>query len=247
MSVIDTPDGQRGFVNAQSLQGSFTAGERAGTVGIPANAETLVVVLEFGGAAKTCDCAGLTSGVRYPGIYIPPNPNTSSSQCWQFDISQPVDEQVSISFNSTPGANWFVYADAGVHQVADMSKYTNAQGLPYSIPSAPSEAAGDHPLNELLVASSVFAASGNLLAAPGAGARYRIFAGSLAPESTTASGYINDSVSGLAFLACGQGGGTSLALPLTGLALSQNAAVHYTATVATTSMIACVIYTLEQI
>lgn len=122
----------------------------------------------------------------------------------------------------------------------------NRQGLPYVIPSAPSIVTGDHPPNELLVASGSFAANTVLLAAPGAGKRYRIFAANLAAIGANTSGYIEDTVSGQFFIVTCEGASASLTYGPTGLPLSSNGAVEYILVNGVT-MNVVVVYTLETI
>lgn len=123
----------------------------------------------------------------------------------------------------------------------------NAQGLGYSIPSAPSEATGDHPLNEILQAGNLFSASGAILGAAGAGKRYRIFLAAMSGLSGAVQGYIDDSISGAPIAFVVNASTTIVPIPLSGLALPTNAGVNYTLFAGSGAVFAMVLYTLETI
>jgi hypothetical protein len=185
VSNIGTPDYQRGVVSAQALLATVPANTTTVTVGVPPNAETLIVTAPVAPITPTLYCVGVTTGLRYPGTPIPPAGAGYPGATYFFDASSALDSQVTFQFLIAPTHEWFVYSDAGVHITADLSKLANLQGIPYYIPSAPSTAAGDHPPNELsnVVFDSV-ASGTQILAAPGAGLRYRVFYVTLQANST---------------------------------------------------------------
>jgi hypothetical protein len=67
---------------------------------------------------------------------------------------------------------------------------TDAQGRLVITPTAPSLAAGQHPVVERQFTAYGFSSTGNLLAAPGAGNRYRLYFVKIAMVSGTGTGYI---------------------------------------------------------
>lgn len=173
---IDTPDWQYGIVNPQALLSADDGSHATVIVDIPPNAETLIVALTADLTLPVCGCQGQTTGINYPGVQAVSQWSVFATQSWFFDVSNTVDEQVSIGFINAPGAPWFVYADSGVHITADVSSLGDSIGRRYTLPSIPSTQKGDHPPYEVSVASFANTASGSLvLPAAGAGKRYRIF------------------------------------------------------------------------
>lgn len=247
--TIDTPDYQRGVVNAQVLLATVAAGTHTVTVGVPPNAESIMISLD-GGAVTAGNAAmvGVSTGALYAGaaIKIAGSPFTSA---WVFDAAEVVDAQVNVSVPSTWASGWHVYADAGVHVVADTANLRNEYGQLYVIPSIPSTTAGDHPPSELQSTCQLALSSGSVvLATPGAGRRYRIF---YATVSTT-DGVIramgmNDSVSGVNFCAGDSinGAQVSVSYQPSGLPLSSNAAVQATSSAGNVNI--QLVYTTESV
>jgi hypothetical protein len=67
---------------------------------------------------------------------------------------------------------------------------TDAQGRLVITPTAPSTSAGQHPVVERQWAASNFSATGNLLPAPGAGLRYRVYWAKIIYTGGTGVAYI---------------------------------------------------------
>jgi hypothetical protein len=106
--------------------------------------------------------------------------------------------------------------------------FVDTQGIPYAIPSAPSTAAGDHPPNELLVLPFINAGSGVVLAAPGAGKRYRIFGGNIVSQDASAASSIVAVFGGVnGYLATCRSAADSVpfTVPLSGIPTDTNSAI----------------------
>lgn len=120
----------------------------------------------------------------------------------------------------------------------------NRQGLPYTIPSAPSTVAGDHPPNELLSAAGTFAANGIFLPVV-LGKRYRIFSVMCAAEVAGLSFALNSSGAVATFYV-----GTSLNAGYmgygpSGVPLDTGASVNFVLIAGAGSTLVSIVYTLE--
>lgn len=225
---VDTPDNQRGTVNAQLLLATVPAATLTATVTPPINTETLVVVLPISAPATFVSVEGTTSLVTYPGARVRLSRYTGGNATYYIDVSTALDTSFRVSLNTAPGGVWQVYSDAGVHIVVDPTKSINDQGAQYVIPTVPNPAQGDAPLNELSAYSNWGVASGtNILPVP-LGQRYRIFYAQVAPENAGAIAGLADSVTANNFVLAGIGAagipGTAFFYP-SGLPLSTGAAV----------------------
>ena len=113
--IVGTPDWQRGVASAQKLLGHFTSVDTAKTVGVPPNAETVVILTQLSTLAGNLVVTGHTSGQ----IYIwQVDFNVIAGVTWvQFyiDVSSSVDSQIDILFNTAPTADWWVYSDQAAH------------------------------------------------------------------------------------------------------------------------------------
>jgi len=230
VSTPDTPDYQRGVVSAQQLLATVAAGTDTVTVNVPPNAETLIVCVPLSPSTIRIRAVGVSTGIVYATAYGVTDDVVATWQTQFFDCSSPLDSQVEIICGSAPTGTWYVYSDAGVHVVFDpivastigepgptlpggavlvggdaagslRALAVNLQGLPYAIPSAPDIAAGDHPPNELLVASVVdVTALTVIVAAPGAGKRVRVFSANVHNPPTAGAGskvILNDAATNL--------------------------------------------------
>lgn len=248
MSVtVDTPDYQAGVVSAQKLLATVAAGTATITTGIPPNCETLVVAAPPGSASGQPICFGTSTFINYPGTQVFPPATTSASSVFAFDVSSVIDAQLRITWPAAPTSPWYVYSDSGVHTVADTSSHKDANGSIFTVPVIPYGQPGSHPPQEISMASSVPAANAQIVAAPGAGKRLRVFGANMSTTGAGLSGYLADSLTGIAFLSCSGVGNNTLYTPPQGLALTANAALEYLLSGGAGGMIVCVQYTTEVI
>lgn len=247
--IIDTPDYQRGVVNAQALLASPAAGTGNVVIGVPPNAETIIVVVPSAPANSTVEVQGMTSLTNYPGVNIAASPNSHASNAWFFDISAAMDTQIKVIAIATPTAQWFVYSDAGVHMIADVSVAKTSLGTQYVVPVAPSALASDHPATELQVAGGFLFASGStVVAAPGVGKRLRVFYASVANETAGGRTFVEDSTGAdiLAVAYSGSAGASNdVSFAPSGLPLPANAGITVVGSNATNN--ATVVYTVETV
>lgn len=189
---VDTPDYQRGIVNPQVALSTGHAGTGVADVTIPPNCEALIVVLVNPAATDSVAVTGDTTGFSYPGIASFTNKAFQSSRTWFFDVTSTLDQTCTVHVVAQNGGAWAVYADAGVHIVGDVARYTNHNGSQYVVSTIPNVEAGDHPPNELQKAASIFNSTTNatIVATPGAGLRLRLFSVSLFANSNWV--YVSD-------------------------------------------------------
>lgn len=244
---IDTPDYQRGVVNAQKLVGEFPGTQKFATVDIPPNAETLVVTFQPGGVGENVTCQGVTTSIDYVGIVALPGSSTVSTASWFFDVSNAVDRQVSITLANAPGVFWYVYADAAPHLIADVSKRTNAQGVQYVSPVAPSTAAGDHPPVELQTVTVTLTGNSVVIPAPPAGQRLRLF--HVAAGIFGGSGFctVSPNEAGENLVTVGSGAPVSMSYAPSGVVLAAATALQSAQAQGGTSWYVSVAYTVETV
>lgn len=185
--AVDTPDYQRGVVSAQVNLGEIPAGQSKLVTGIPSNAETLVVAFTTTTDAAYVTVTGNQTGTAYQGARIKPQAAFSGWQTWLFDISSVLDETVTIVLEGSDGGGAQVYADSGVHVVADTTKLLNQSGQQYVIPSVPSIFTGDHPPNEMQCTFDFGTTTQVFMGAPGVGLRYRLFTLELTGDNASGS------------------------------------------------------------
>lgn len=216
----DTPDYQVGVVSAQAVLANVNGGTGTVTVTVPANVETIAVLWESFPAGVAFACTGVTSGLNYPGATLQAPGGGGVSFTTYFDVTNAVDAQVTIASSTVPTQPWHVYADNAVHVVTDpalnlsaapvggatpsgallvggtdgthlQALSTDRHGREYVIPSAPSLIGTDHPAVEVQYGSvGGIAATTVVLAAPGAGIRYRLFFVHAWAENAAASYYV---------------------------------------------------------
>ena len=275
--TIDTPDYQRGAVNAQVLLASIPAATLSETIGVPPNIETLVALIPSGVGGVQARFVGATSGLDYPNVWVVQSPTTSGYTTIFCDVTSVIDEQIDIILNSGPTAEWYVYGDSGTHVVVDALLanalsvggvsspgwylstagldsgkrtrpfLTDFNGQQYVIPTVPPTDTGDHPATELTYYGALFSASGNVLAAPGSGKRYRLFSLNLGCQSGVTYGLVRGGTSGLELLGCWGLGNASKQIPAQGLVLGNNELLYYYLYSGSGGATVDVIYTIETI
>ena len=266
----------------QTLLATFPVGSGGGIVTLPTNCETLIIVGTYS-AFTDVTATGQTSGIIYHSVAIPSTASVGTTWTWLIDVSESLDTQIHIVIPVPANMTGPTYAiaDSGVHITVDallaealavigqpLQTYgiqiagsdgtdarvirTDAQGITYAIPSAPDTATGDHPPNELLAAS--INSGSTLLAAPGGGLRYRIFAVIIATTNVNGIGsfaYVAATKTGatvyLGFAAASPPSASPI--PLSGLALDANTAVTVGIVGGSvgTTVYATAIYTLEAV
>jgi len=124
---------------------------------------------------------------------------------------------------------------------------TNQSGVNYVIGGPPNTVTGDHPPQELTWNSFGINAAANILAAPGAGKRYRIHAITIASPTAGVLGQVYDASTNLILLSViGTGNGT-LVMPPPGAILSTNAALAATVALVAGTIYGSFYYTLETV
>ena len=205
VTTMGTPDWQRGVVAAQRLVGSFAAGTIDETVGVPMNAETLIVSMSYADRALTIFAIGATSGNSYPVVSVPRSVSGSLDDVRLILVAPALDEQIQIVLSGAASHAWYVVSDSAARGVVDLgligSTYTpgagsietgllalgsdgtnpralatDTSGRLFTVPTAPESGAGNHPAQELLVYTAAGIGGGaDILGPPGAGKRYRLF------------------------------------------------------------------------
>jgi hypothetical protein len=259
----------------QTLIGTFTALQTSGTVNLPPNCESIVVVGLGIGWLNFSSCIGTTTGVTYPASWM----NGDSLAISTFvvvSVSPALDPAVTITLTAAPAGGWKVVADAAIRQVIDLATSlaigielvaaplgrvivagTTAAGIvrairmsltseQYVIATAPGTGTGDHPPTELqIVSAQGVGAGGTILVAPGAGLRYRVFFIQMVQYSGTGNGYV---IAGTLVLGWNGStpGGAFVDLKPTGIPCPANTALTWTIVGAgTITFTGVVVYTVE--
>lgn len=243
--AIDTPDYQRGVVNAQKLLGIIAAGDLSLTVGVPPNAESIVIVVGDVTQGFLVTVTGNTTGMLYVGMAWPQALAGNANGTWVFDASSPLDDAVTVRLTAPSTLPTYIYADSGVHLAADPSKLSSLLGQQYVVPTTPSTNTGDHPPTELRSAAGNALTPYNIIAAPAVGSRLRLFALAMEDNGASAASYIVNQTTGTIYLPCSAPGSASLTIPLTGLPLSPNEGLNVVSSSAGRLVAASVYYTVE--
>jgi hypothetical protein len=259
----------------QTLIGTFTALQTSGTVNLPPNCESIVVVGLGIGWLNFSSCIGTTTGVTYPASWM----NGDSLAISTFvvvSVSPALDPAVTITLTAAPAGGWKVVADAAIRQVIDLATSlaigielvaaplgrvivagTTAAGIvrairmsltseQYVIATAPGTGTGDHPPTELqIVSAHGVGAGGTILVAPGAGLRYRVFFIQMVQYFGTGNGYV---IAGTLVLGWNGStpGGAFVDLKPTGIPCPANTALTWTIVGAgTITFTGVVVYTVE--
>lgn len=245
MSAIDTPDYQRGVVNAQILLAVVAANQASETVAVPPNCETFVVSTSAGVGLSVPTITGADSGVRYAGARAVGAGSGFTSPVFIFDVSDVIDGGLTVTWSTAPTTEWFIYSDAGTHSVADIANNRDFNGSQFVVPVVPYGEPGSHPPQEVSVVSFNLAANGVVLAAPGALLRYRIFGGNISAAAAGMIGILLDSISSKWIATCVGVGNTPLTFPPQGVPLTQNAALDYELGAGAGSAVGTVLYVPE--
>ena len=132
-----------------------------------------------------------------------------------FGTNRPQGFSGDLPLASNPILN---YSDAGA---------TNSLGVQYVIPAVPGVTAGDHPPNEVKYTAAGFTATGNILNAPGAGQRYRLFAINAMTTSSTLEGLVQDVVANVSLGVFGPNSPCNITLPGQGVPVTTNSAIEF--------------------
>lgn len=116
--TIDTPDYQRGVVSAQTLLADVGPGVDEATVGVPPNAETIVLfgLQQSGGSVPSV--RGVQTHMFYPLMGAGFLQSGERQVTAYVDAARVVDSEVTVFFPPVAGTKWYLYADAGVHIVS---------------------------------------------------------------------------------------------------------------------------------
>lgn len=242
MTAVDTPDYQRGVTSAQVPLGHYTAPAVSVVVGIPPSCETLVLLAGGESELINVSVVGVTSGVSYAVVPASAGSSLVASSVWFADVTSVIDAEVTVFAENANGGDVYVYADAGVHVVADARNGGGAGGVAQVIPVIPGTAASDHPATELQFVGGGANTNIVIVAAPGVGKRIRLFAGAI--TNIGALGALTDQV-GANNLLFVQDNNTTLVLPDQGVPLTENSALLAETSSGTTYYTA--FYTIETI
>lgn len=164
----------------------FTIPGGVNLVGLIATGPNAVCGVAMSGIGISVALKGYSTGLVTPYVAIP-NTGWSANLCTPFilstefnieDINDTIFEilvQGQGLVGGPPGFGTVVFNNLSIVCNAPHASLQNLIGELYIVPTVPSILAGDHPPNELLIASPRLAAGGTILASPGAGLRYRIF------------------------------------------------------------------------
>ena len=217
MSPVGTPDGQQGVAQPQVALATVTAGTATKTVGVPANAQTIIVIASSTPGLGTFTAVGGTTSFGYP-VGFARNKVGSLDQAMYFvNVADCIDSTIVLTFSLAPSNNWFIYADQGVHvtfdpfvgsivqaagSAPDLNGVmvegsdgnlahvltTDTRGTLEAVSVPPGSSTGDHPTNEMQYITSGFAGVFDLLGPPASGKRYRIFDCSMTPYAAPVAG-----------------------------------------------------------
>jgi len=117
----DLPPYQKGVVSAQKLLATVAAGTGTVTVGVPPNAESLVILLPSDPAIDKVVVQGTTTNVEYPSLVLLTNSLESATFCCIALVSSAVDAEVTVTPGTVPSVPWHVYADSASRLVSDLT------------------------------------------------------------------------------------------------------------------------------
>jgi hypothetical protein len=228
------------------LLGVVAGTDVSATVGIPPNAETVIVNGTFV-QEVTVSVVGVTTGAYYAGTKAYASAPGSASNTWFFDVSSALDTEVVVTLSETPVQPWYVYADAGTHLVADVSKVVDVVGRQLVVPQVPYTGLNGGPVVEVLVKSALLAANGAMLATPGLLRRYRLFSVQMASTTAASVSFMQDSIAGTTYCALASPGNATTNIPAQGVPLGANAALDFTISAGAPTVAIVVMYTIETV
>lgn len=167
----------------------MSGGTGSVAVTLPANTETLVILVPQAGYDATIEVLGMTTGHEYPSTVLPVSAIEVAFFTGMANVAPPADASVTVTLGSAPTVTWYIVADAGVRLVTELTVQsamqasgasvppdgiavlgsdgtdarflrTSQQGILYGVWSAPDTATGDHPPNELQIAQVVPSGTG---------------------------------------------------------------------------------------
>ena len=113
--IVGTPDWQRAVVASQKLLDYVANPGTTATVGVPPNAETIIVVAGNNPGLGTLTALGGTSGVYYAvNQYIQ---RISGEEFGEYfiNVSAQVDQTLILTWTLAPGTGFWVYSDQATH------------------------------------------------------------------------------------------------------------------------------------
>lgn len=117
---VGTPDWQRGITTAQKLLATVPATTLTTTVGVPPNAETIVIVTSGPvGGNQVLTIKGSTSGQVYPWQVQFLTSGSQDYAQYYVDVTSVIDVELSITFTEAAAFTWYVYSDQAAHVVFD--------------------------------------------------------------------------------------------------------------------------------
>jgi hypothetical protein len=214
LQTPDTPDWQVGVVTAQQGQWPIPSGTDA-EVNIAANTETMVIVAMVADPAALPTIVGNQTGYTYSPQVLSYAVSGGYMVWLYVDVSSILEIDIKVTWGTATIGDWGYFLDNATHiefdpniaaawaligmdiPTAGIGAIINAHGeaglilasgdgTPYTIPVAPQLDSGDHPPTEILMATLVATAvNADVLPAPGAGMRYRIFGVKMWLETNT--------------------------------------------------------------
>lgn len=218
--AADTPDYQRGVVNAQKLLAAPSATPSV-IVSPPPNTESMILIADQPSSpSDVVWCLGQTSSAYAPVYRLPASNGVNFNGAWIFDVSSVIDSSYEVYYGNGSHTQWYVYADAAARLVVDGSKLTDLHGQQYVIPSLPSVLSGDHPPVELQWGTAGVSNGQNVQGGLLASQRYRVFTAQVANFSAAAECELLDSTGDWFFQTSSINPAIFGAWPLTGIPLA---------------------------
>lgn len=182
-TLVGAPDGQRPVVATQTVLASLTSADTSQSVDLPANCESLTVIMPTASFAGSVSIVGNTTGVNYPVGSVS---TLTSSDFYEVSPVFPiVDGSVTVTLSEATTTDWWIISDSAPRYQFG----TTSGGSPL-----------DKYLNMLGSDTLQASASGGTLGVTARNAGDQILVVVMA-ESTTASPVPSCSASGMTFTA----------------------------------------------